>query len=67
MKPHADRRGMPAALVVAMPTRASATTTFISYALIGSAAAPVQKFAGSAVALLFAVACVIAFGVGTRR
>ena len=58
---------MRGALVVVMPTRASTTTTFISYALIGSAAAPVQKFAGSAIALLFAVACVIAFGVGTAR
>jgi hypothetical protein len=58
---------MPAALVVVMPTSASAKTTFISYALIGSAAAPVQKFAGSAIALLFAVACVIVFGVGASR
>jgi hypothetical protein len=49
-----------------MPTRASAKTTFISYALIGSAAAPVQKFAGSAIALLFAVACVIVFGASRR-
>jgi hypothetical protein len=49
-----------------MSTRASTKTTFISYALIGSAAAPVQKFAGSTIALLFAVACVVAFGVARR-
>lgn len=41
-----------------------ASTTLISYAVIGSASAPVQKLAGSGVAVLFAIACVIAFGVG---
>jgi len=44
-----------------------ASTTFISYALIGSASAPVQKFAGSGIAVLFALACVLAFGVGASR
>ncbi|MFT3692077.1 MAG: hypothetical protein QM831_02970 [Kofleriaceae bacterium] len=43
--------------------RASTKKTLIQYALIGAASAPVQKFAGSAVAALFVVACVIAFGV----
>ncbi len=58
---------MPPAVSVVMTTRASTKTTLISYALIGSAAAPVEKFAGFAIALLFAVACVVAFGVGTAR
>jgi len=46
---------------------ASTKATFVSYALIGAASAPVNKFAGGFVALLFAIACAIAFGLGSRR